>query len=128
MKFALIGTGFIMPRHAEAIYTLGGKVTDVVNTGRGEHAWKEMIKNTEADYVVIMTPNDLHFPMTQAALEAGKKVLCEKPLTIKSKEAETLKGKPVFTVLQLHYHPLIEKLKAETSGQETPQGGHVNCR
>jgi predicted dehydrogenase len=34
------------------------------------------------DYVTIVTPNDSHYPIARAALEAGFPVLCEKPLTL----------------------------------------------
>ncbi len=34
------------------------------------------------DYVTIVTPNDSHYPIAKAALEAGFAVLCEKPLTL----------------------------------------------
>lgn len=42
------------------------------------------------DYVTIVTPNDSHYPVAKAALEAGFPVLCEKPLTITLAEAQEL--------------------------------------
>ena len=84
MKFSLIGTGFIMPRHAQSIIEVGGEIQDVVNDAYSETAWRDMVKNTDADCIVIMTPNDLHFDMSLAAAENRKLVLCEKPLVIKS--------------------------------------------
>jgi len=42
--------------------------------------WKELIADKEIAAIHILTPNDLHFPMVKAALEAGKHVICEKPL------------------------------------------------
>jgi len=41
--------------------------------------------------VSIATPNFLHYRMTKAALEAGLHVICEKPLTFTTSEAEALK-------------------------------------
>jgi len=38
--------------------------------------------NQRIDYVTIVTPNDSHYPIAKAALEAGIPVLCEKPLTL----------------------------------------------
>ncbi len=40
--------------------------------------------------VVISTPNDSHFPLARAALEAGKHVVIDKPFTIRSEEGEVL--------------------------------------
>jgi UDP-N-acetyl-2-amino-2-deoxyglucuronate dehydrogenase len=116
MKFALIGTGFIMPRHAEAIYALGGKIRSVINTSHGEEAWREAIKKTDAEYTIILGPNDLHYPIAMAAADAGKIVLSEKPLAIKSEHVRELAKRPnIFTVLQLHHHPFVKQLKQEVS-------------
>jgi predicted dehydrogenase len=42
------------------------------------------------DYVTIVTPNDSHYPIAKAALEAGFGVLCEKPLTMTLAESQDL--------------------------------------
>ena len=39
------------------------------------------------DYVTIVTPNDSHYPIAKAAVEAGIAVLCEKPLTLTLEES-----------------------------------------
>ena len=113
MKFLIIGSGFIFPVHTEAIRTVGGKISEVVNTRLGNDYWKEAIKHTDADCVVVLTPNDLHYEIIKTADEAGKIVLCEKPLCLNSDEAEDLATKEnIFTVLQLRHHPKVKELKA----------------
>jgi predicted dehydrogenase len=42
------------------------------------------------DYVTIVTPNDSHYPVARAFLEAGIPVLCEKPLTLTLDESQDL--------------------------------------
>jgi len=114
MKFAIIGTGFIFRTHVQAITQIGGQIIDVVSKSNGEKAWKNLIEQTKADCIVILTPNDLHFEMVKFASERGKIVLSEKPLTIKSGEAKILvESQNIFTVLQLRYHPFAKKLKLE---------------
>jgi len=114
MKFAIIGTGFIFRNHVQAIYKAGGELIDVVNELYGEDAWKEMVKNTEADCIVILSPNNLHFEMARFSAENGKVVLCEKPLSIKSADVRILaEFQNIFTVSQLRYHPFVKKLKSE---------------
>ena len=47
----------------------------------------ELLEDDEVDAVDICTPNFLHAPMAIAALEAGKHVLCERPLARSAAEA-----------------------------------------
>ena len=82
MKFSLIGTGFIMPRHVEAINYIKGDIVDIINDFRNPNDWMEIIKRPEADCIVVLTPNDLHFEMVKMAAEEGKIVLSEKPLLL----------------------------------------------
>ena len=113
-KFAIIGKGFIYPLHAEAISKIGGEIVDVVDESNRPEAWKEMVKKTEADCIVILAPNDLHFEMAKFSSDYGKIVLCEKPFTIDSVEARILAKRPnIFTVYQLRYHPATKQLKSE---------------
>lgn len=51
---------------------------------------RELIAERDIDAVVIATPASTHFELTRAALEAGKHVLVEKPLAMRSNEAEAL--------------------------------------
>jgi len=50
----------------------------------------EMIANGGLDAVVIVTPEDTHFPMAMAAIEAGLHVSCEKPLALNAREARIM--------------------------------------
>ncbi len=116
MKFAIIGKGFIYPRHVDAIKYINGEIVDAIDLNDGENAWQDLIKKTSADCIVVLTPNDLHYPMCKLALESGKKVICEKPLTIFSKDCQDLQNyKDVFVVLQLRHHLLAKQLKKEIS-------------
>ncbi len=118
MKFFLIGKGFIFPRHKNAIESIGGEIIDIVSKEDGEEKWKEVLDNTLAEYVSILTPNYLHYEMIERALSRGKRVLSEKPLVINSNNAKELIGKDVFCVLQLRYHPLVKKIKKKISKTE----------
>lgn len=119
-KFSLIGTGYIMPVHVDAIVNhIGGKIIDIVNTAHGEDTWKQAVENPHTDCIAILTPNDLHFEMALSAAQQNKIVLCEKPLVIKSDHAKILVQHPhIFTVLQLRYHPLVKQLKQEVSSDK----------
>ncbi len=112
MKFSIIGTGFILPSHIEAIRDIKGKIIDVVNTSKDLNSWKKMIRETDANCIVILAPNYLHNEMIQESLKNNKVVLCEKPLVIKEEDGELLQSEEnLFTVLQLRHHPLINDIK-----------------
>jgi predicted dehydrogenase len=50
----------------------------------------ELINDPEIDAVVVATPVDVHFPLALAALQAGKHVLVEKPITSTAEQARRL--------------------------------------
>lgn len=52
--------------------------------------WEQLVADDKLDIVVICTPPDIHHEIARASLEAGKHVLCEKPLTRNSRDAQAL--------------------------------------
>ncbi|HHP2602134.1 TPA: oxidoreductase [Klebsiella quasipneumoniae] len=52
----------------------------------------ELLNDPEIDLVVIATPNDTHFPLAKAALEAGKHVVVDKPFTVTLSQARELES------------------------------------
>lgn len=52
--------------------------------------WKDVINDPNVDVVDIATPNAFHYEVAKAALEAGKHVYCEKPLSISGEESKEL--------------------------------------
>ncbi|MER6941135.1 Gfo/Idh/MocA family oxidoreductase, partial [Nocardioides sp. NPDC000441] len=50
--------------------------------------WRDVIARDDVDLVDVCTPGDTHAEIAIAALEAGKHVLCEKPLANSVAEAE----------------------------------------
>lgn len=112
-KFAVIGKGFIYPRHKQAIEANGGEVfltCDIdPKTNPDFTDWVEMFnspKFDKVDAVSICSPNYLHSTITREALLRGKKVLCEKPLSINGTEG--MEG--VKAVMQLRYHPEVTRI------------------
>ena len=52
--------------------------------------YRKMLELNGLDAVSITTPPHLHFPMTMAALEAGKHIICEKPMALNLDEAQRM--------------------------------------
>ena len=52
--------------------------------------YRELLKDTEIDVVHVCTPNVAHSPITVAAFEAGKHVMCEKPMAHNTEAAQKM--------------------------------------
>jgi len=52
--------------------------------------YRELLQNSEIDAIAISTPVSTHFPLALEALQAGKHVLVEKPITTRSEDAMRL--------------------------------------
>ncbi|PIV56294.1 gfo/Idh/MocA family oxidoreductase [Candidatus Desantisbacteria bacterium CG02_land_8_20_14_3_00_49_13] len=68
--------------------------------------YEDMLKVKELDAVAVATPNFLHKPMTIAALEAGKHVMCEKPMALDAAEAQDMvsAAKSAKKNLMIHFN------------------------
>lgn len=53
-------------------------------------SFEAVLADAAVDIVLIATPNDCHKPLAIAAMRAGKNVICEKPVTISSKDLEEM--------------------------------------
>ena len=53
---------------------------------------KHLFNDPNIDLIVIPTPNDTHFPLAKAALEAGKHVVVDKPFTVTLSQARELEA------------------------------------
>jgi predicted dehydrogenase len=97
---AVAGTGFIGPVHVEALRRLGIPVKGILGSSPGKSeiaakalglpkayvSYDEILSDPEVDVVHIATPNRQHREMVIGALDAGKHVVCEKPLATSSLE------------------------------------------
>jgi predicted dehydrogenase len=116
MKTAIIGSGFMGRVHLEAVRRLGS-VEPVAVRGRDTAGFQHMLKDPTVNAVHICTPNSSHFALAGAALEAGKHVLCEKPLAVSVEEAEALvalardRNLRNCTCHNLRYYPMVQHMR-----------------
>lgn len=136
MKFGIIGAGMIGRFHAKAIQEMQGGELHSVFDLRAEGAQKladefgvkaysdiqEFLADPELEIVTIGTPSGAHLDPALAALNAGKHVICEKPLEVTPERIDLMiaaaetNGCTLAAVLNRRFHPAMEHFKdaAET--------------
>ncbi len=131
IKFGIAGCGYIGNRHAKHISeNAEAKLIAAfdLKTDRREAMEKQyqlpatesleaLLANPDIDVICVCTPNGSHFSTALAAIEAGKNVLIEKPMTLHKDDAEQLiftslrKNKQVFVVKQNRFNPPVQHMK-----------------
>jgi predicted dehydrogenase len=134
LKVGVIGVGGIarthMPGweaspHAEVV--AGSDISEAALQAWGERNGvtrlvtdsAELIDDPEIDIIDVCTPNNYHAPLSIAALNAGKHVICEKPLAATPREihemiaARDASGKTLMTAQHFRFRGSAKALKAE---------------
>ncbi len=137
-RVAVIGTGFIGPVHVEALRRIGIEVVGVLGSSaqrsleaakkfridRGYQDLDELVGDEAVTSVHITSPNKFHFVQAAKCLQAGKHVLCEKPLAMNSDESRELVALAAESQVaagvnyNIRYYPLcLEAAERCQSGQ-----------
>ena len=135
MKIAFAGTGYINKLHAQAAQNLGLKLEAVVNhktdsmaefgtrfgiARQYEHIGA-LLREGNIDALVVGTPNYLHASQTIAALNAGVRVMVEKPMAMNAHEAEQMceaaekSGALLMVAHCWRFHPEVQWLRAQSN-------------
>ena len=131
-KTALFGTGFVGRVHLEGIRRLGfvqvyaigepqiekaRQLGDEFGAEKIEADYRKSWKIKAVDAVHVCTPNALHFPMVKDALQAGKHVICEKPLATSVEQAAELAALARQTSCRnctfhnLRFYPQVQQMR-----------------
>ena len=133
IRTAVIGTGFMGRVHLEALRRVEGvDVVEIAATSADKAKaaaagynvlnatgdWRDVMADPSIDAVHVATPNVSHYEITKAALEAGKHVLCEKPLAMTVAQAQELTNLVAAKKLRgglchnLRYYPMVQQMRA----------------
>lgn len=137
LGIGMIGTGMISHVHVRAAKLAGAKIVGVLGSTAAkseEYAtlWQatayttieDLLSNPEIDVVHVCTPNATHFSFAKLALEAGKHVVCEKPLATSLAQAQELaalaKAKQLIATIPFvyRYHPMVREARAKIQNGE----------
>jgi predicted dehydrogenase len=140
LRVAIAGIGFIGAVHARSARLAGARLVGVAASSperaasaarelgaeRGFASAEELVEADGVDVVHVCTPNYLHLPLAEAALAAGKHVICEKPLALDADGALRLTGAAAAAGRQAavpfvyRYYPTVrearERVRAGTTG------------
>ena len=128
LRAGVVGTGFIGAVHVEALRRLGVEVVGVVGSSEERArakglapaygSYEELLADDRADVVHLTTPNHLHYAQVKQALEAGKHIVCEKPLAMTSEESAELlqlaegSGLVHCTNFNIRFYPQVQQARA----------------
>ncbi len=105
-NWGILGLGNIAHKFSQALYAtengnlfaVGSRTVDKAekfakqyNLDRWYGNYDDLIKDDDIHIVYISTTHNLHYELAKKSLEAGKHVLCEKPVTINSRQFEKLR-------------------------------------
>jgi predicted dehydrogenase len=104
IKAGVVGVGFIGAAHVEALRRLGVEVVgvvgstpdrarpkaDAIGVDRVFDSVEEMAASPDIDVIHIASPNHAHADQARTVIDAGKHVVCEKPLALNSEDTGEL--------------------------------------
>jgi len=124
-------TGYGMRARCARVLPSRGEKHGIPRIARG---YAELIADPTIDAIYNPLPNTLHAEWTIRALEAGKHVLCEKPLTANAKEAERVveatkrSGRVCMEAFHWRYHPLAARMLAVIASGKLGAVRHIETR
>lgn len=148
LRACIVGTGNIAQAHAEAIKDITlAELTAVVDVDASRaqsfaDKWgvpnvysdlKSALKDDKFDVVHVTTPPDLHTQISLEAIERGKQVFTEKPISTTVEEAEKIieAGNANNVVVGVNqnfvYHPAFLKLRNVITSNSIGKVRHVTC-
>ena len=132
-RFALIGLGYWGPNYARVlselqdaelawVCDLNGQALELLRrrdpTVKLTTDVRHVLDDPSVDAVIISTPTSTHASLSRSALEAGKHVLCEKPLAARTEECEELvaasedAGRVLMVGHTFIFNPAVRRMKA----------------
>ncbi len=132
MKLGILGTGMIVQEVLQMINRLNLEEVYILGTEKSMEKTKDLcckyhldgyyfdyeeMLHADIDTVYVALPNFLHYEFAKKALQHGKHVIIEKPVTVNADELEQLielaneKNVIILEAMNIHYLPAFQSLK-----------------
>lgn len=134
IRWGILATGRIAQGFAANLAAVPGAVLAAVGSRSEESArafaqryagpgaraygsYEHLVADPDVDVVYVASPHALHLAHTRLALEAGKPVLCEKPLALNAAEAEEMvalardRGLFLMEAMWMACHPVVRAVR-----------------
>ncbi|MEV8148124.1 Gfo/Idh/MocA family oxidoreductase [Arthrobacter sp. NPDC080073] len=132
LRAAFVGAGFMAEVHSRAARAAGAEIAGIASSSHASAARakdrlgviqaygsvQDLVEDDTIDVIHVCTPNVTHFALADAALRAGKHVVCEKPLATSVQEAEKLtalartRGRTAAVPFIYRFHPMVREARA----------------
>ncbi len=106
---------------------------DNLGIARSYGSYEELLADPEIEAIYNPLPNHLHVPWSVKAMEAGKHVLCEKPIALNAKQAEELiearerTGRQVLEAFMVRHHPQWRRARELARSGQIGEVRAIHC-
>jgi len=133
LRWGVLGTGKIAHKFASELQqtesghlvAVGSRTPASANGfveefgGRAVGDYQALLNDKEVEAVYLSLPNSLHYPWTLLGLQAGKHILCEKPIASTAAEAEEMfelaqkSDRRLVEAFMYRQHPAVQQMLAD---------------
>ncbi|ASN20209.1 MULTISPECIES: Gfo/Idh/MocA family protein [unclassified Arthrobacter] len=144
LRAGFVGAGFMAEVHSRAARAAGADIVAIASSSRAsadrakdrlgvQRAYdsaQDLFEDDAIDVIHICTPNGTHYGLAEAALKAGKHVVCEKPLATNVQDAAELvelaamAGTVATVPFVYRFHPMIREARERIS---SGQAGRISA-
>ncbi|PNH85958.1 Gfo/Idh/MocA family protein [Arthrobacter sp. AFG20] len=139
LRAGFVGAGFMAEVHSRAARAAGAEIAGIASSSPASAARakdrlgiaqayasvQDLIEDDAIDVIHVCTPNATHLPVADAALKAGKHVVCEKPLATNVQDAAHLvelaanAGTIATVPFVYRFHPMVREARERIASGQT---------
>lgn len=139
LRAGFVGAGFMAEVHSRAARAAGAEIAGIASSTpasaarakdrlgveRAYASAQDLVQDDKIDVIHVCTPNATHVALAEAALKAGKHVVCEKPLATNVQDATHLvelaatAGTVATVPFVYRFHPMVREARERIASGQT---------